>query len=524
MDTLTGGAGKDTFRGTIDQLSGDTITDFSIDDVIVISNVDLSALNGQAASGSLLLETGKSLNLTDITSASGTFVASFESGSTLVTLAPPVAGGGGGSSQPSRSTQDGATLTETTGRAPGGGVQQVLQVAPTTSNRVEDTGTTNSDLADITLATLNNQPVLRMGLPMGVGLTASGPSTVLKGDARMRDLIARIEERTDSGSSAQQQMVGEGNGFFATLGEDTDLMVRTLVPTVSVDTAPEAPMVISGDSSSSISVALVIDVRQLPSGTVVQLDNVAFAAVTGAVTLTGGAGNNMVVGDDASQSIVLGEGDDVLHGGGGNDTVGSQGGDDLIYGEDGNDRLFGGAGQDQLHGGRNTDTVSYEGNRDDYLISQLHGVVTVQAKADPNDMDTLVNVEFLSFADGNEGIGYGEELSWLAGLYGQVLGRQADVAGMQYWAQRHAEGMERADIALSFLNAAETNAPLPEGEAVLDSLYHSLLGREADAEGRAYWADELAAGRSLGEVVAGFMHSVEMREHDLGANQWDFIA
>src|SRR5207302_1726005 len=44
-DTLTGGSGSDTFGGTAAELNGDTITDFSADDKIVISDATLAGFS-----------------------------------------------------------------------------------------------------------------------------------------------------------------------------------------------------------------------------------------------------------------------------------------------------------------------------------------------------------------------------------------------------------------------------------------------------------------------------------------------
>ena len=95
----------------------------------------------------------------------------------------------------------------------------------------------------------------------------------------------------------------------------------------------------------------------MPSGSTIQLDNIDFAAIVGAVTVTGGAGSQVVIGDSANQVIVLGADDDVLRGGGGDDFVGSRGGDDRLYGDSGNDHLAGGPGNDYLEGGTGNDIL-----------------------------------------------------------------------------------------------------------------------------------------------------------------------
>jgi len=68
---------------------------------------------------------------------------------------------------------------------------------------------------------------------------------------------------------------------------------------------------------------------------------------------------------------------DVLHGGDGNDTLYGQGGDDTLYGDAGDDHLYGQGGNDHLYGGDGNDHL-YGGDGNDYLdggmgVDTLHG-------------------------------------------------------------------------------------------------------------------------------------------------------
>ncbi len=98
--------------------------------------------------------------------------------------------------------------------------------------------------------------------------------------------------------------------------------------------------------------------------------------------LEGGAGNDLVdagEGDDVvrlgpgqdeadggdGRDLITGDGgDDYLQGGRGEDTLRGGDGRDVLYGLDGRDRLSGGAGSDYLDGGRGDDTVAGQGGRD----------------------------------------------------------------------------------------------------------------------------------------------------------------
>ncbi|VEJ56457.1 hypothetical protein [Pragia fontium] len=71
----------------------------------------------------------------------------------------------------------------------------------------------------------------------------------------------------------------------------------------------------------------------------------------------GGAGDDVIVGQNGVDYLIGGDGDDVLVGNGGNDILVGGLGNDKLYGGEGNDSLFGGAGNDILVGGAGADTL-----------------------------------------------------------------------------------------------------------------------------------------------------------------------
>ena len=191
--------------------------------------------------------------------------------------------------------------------------------------------------------------------------------------------------------------------YVATVLDPTQVTVRTITfPDTSV--VPHSPLVISGVLPTGQE-ALVINANGLATGTILQLNKVEFAIVIGAAHITGGAGDNVVYADGADQYIVLGEGNDELHGGAGNDYIGSLGGDDLLFGDAGDDTLSGGAGNDTLDGGDGTDRAVFTGLFSEYIIIQT-GIssYTIEDKVPGRDgKDVVSNVELFQFADFPDG-------------------------------------------------------------------------------------------------------------------------
>jgi hypothetical protein len=75
-------------------------------------------------------------------------------------------------------------------------------------------------------------------------------------------------------------------------------------------------------------------------------------------TVTGTAGDDLLVGTGGDDVICAGAGNDVILAGGGNDTVFGDGGNDVGYGGAGDDTLYGGPGDDRLNGGGGADVLS----------------------------------------------------------------------------------------------------------------------------------------------------------------------
>jgi Ca2+-binding RTX toxin-like protein len=111
---------------------------------------------------------------------------------------------------------------------------------------------------------------------------------------------------------------------------------------------------------------------------------------------TGNDLSNWIYGGAGNESLFGLRGNDVLDGGAGNDGLAGNEGADWLRGGVGNDTLIGGADNDTLDGGDGTDTAVYFGNRAAYTISVSGGVTTVSG---PEGTDTLTNVERLQFAD-----------------------------------------------------------------------------------------------------------------------------
>ena len=234
-------------------------------------------------------------------------------------------------------------------------------------------------------------------LPGGVSLVNQGARTAVDPLQALGDLVNSIDAQQPTNLNEQ---TGVASQWLTNRPQGTLLDIRTLVISESGSSSISTPVQITGigNANSSHQEAFVIDVRLLPQGNRLQLDNIDFASIIGETMITGGAGANVIVADDAAQMIVLGEDDDELHAGGGRDLVGSKGGDDLIFGEAGYDRLFGGEGNDVLNGGSGVDVARFtiDAASADLRYTDDGSLIV---SAGELGTDTLISVELLRFDD-----------------------------------------------------------------------------------------------------------------------------
>jgi hypothetical protein len=392
---------------------------------------------------------------------------------------------------PVESTVDGVRITTSTQQNSDGSTSQVIEIPVVLPGRQESVG--NNTVADIPLASSGGKAVLTAQVPAGYGLHVVGQATPGTAGTALTDLIREIKAHTSAGSSDQNSLTGGGSGFLGGLDASTPLLVKTIVPTVANGAQlPTEAFVINGlpSGAGGVQTALVIDTSGLSGTPHLQLQNVDFAAIIGAAHVTGGDGAQKVWGDSASQTIVLGADDDILHGGDGDDTVGSGAGDDQIFGDGGNDVVFGGSGNDTIDGGTGTDTVLLAGaTRADYSLRFEHGVLVSTARTGDDGTDHIANVEVMQFAAADT-----SAAGTIGRVYEAALGRAADTAGREYWVGAHDAGMSLEAIAKAIVASSEALQLQQDSAAFVAALYHGALGRDGDAGGMAFWTTQLDAG------------------------------
>ena len=109
---------------------------------------------------------------------------------------------------------------------------------------------------------------------------------------------------------------------------------------------------------------------------------------------------------------------------------------------------------------------------------------------------------------------FGQSVEPVARLYLAFFGRDPDFNGLMYWAGQIRSGYPLQGVADFFAGSPEFRAMYGSlnNQAFIDLVYRNVLGRPADLGGINYWINQLAAGAlNRGGIMVNFSESPEYR-------------
>ncbi len=226
---------------------------------------------------------------------------------------------------------------------------------------------------------------------------------------------------------------------------------------------------------------------------------------------------------------------DILSTGHGDDTLVGGAERDFLIGGDGNDLLFGETGPTGL-------------DESGALITRLYQATLGRLPdlAGHRWWTNALESGLLSFEEIISGFLNSDEFSMIYGattneqfvtlLYQLVLDRAPDSNGFQYWVRLLDEGQSREGIVAGFALSDEFTHNTIGVSAYLSHdvvmglysdevfrLYEATLERTPDTNGFKYWADALANGTTLTNVVEGFVGSNEFQQKYGSLNDMSFV-
>lgn len=193
------------------------------------------------------------------------------------------------------------------------------------------------------------------------------------------------------------------------------------------------------------------------------------------------------------------------------DTINGRSSNDWLCGFDGNDLIIGAAGDDNIDGDSGVDTAIYSGLLSQYKIDiQKNSVSDMQSNRD--GIDSLVNVERLNFSDTNIAL----DISGTAGeayrIYKAAFDRAPDAGGLGFWIDAMDDGASLTSVASGFISSPEFQklygANVSDRDFVT-KLYNNVLDRNPDQGGYDFWLAALANGSSREDILVNFSDSKE---------------
>ena len=422
---------------------------------------------------------------------------------------------------PPAPTVDGVQVTQQPVTLPDGasGIETVIPIV--TGDRIESSG--SAGVADIPLVTSGASNLLLAQLAPGYGLTASGGPSQPAANS-LEQLIEDIQASAPGQAASDlAHLSGNAQSFLSHLPGTVPLLIETIMP-VSSAIAPTGTLTLTGTSTDGQHTALVIDTQNLAAGSTLELQAIDFAAIVGTANLLGSTAGQILTGDSASQHFTVSSGaGSSVFAGGGNDVLqfvspaasATPSAAPAV------------ASTTMLDGGAGVDTAIFNGARSDYTVQAHDGYVVVTDNAQPQQQVVVINVESLQFADATVAVDNRAALTSIAGLYQDVLGRQADLQGFSYWGQQQQNGVSLGQIALDMISSTESQAAHPtvfNGDPAHDIqlLYQGIFGRDGDPAGVTFWINQMHQGLTLAQVADDFVHAPEMNAHNIAPQNWDF--
>lgn len=184
-------------------------------------------------------------------------------------------------------------------------------------------------------------------------------------------------------------------------------------------------------------------------------------------------------------------------------------GGERLTGSAGNDIFIVGAGHDSLNGGGGVDTLVMAGSKAEYKITAGSGGFQITRG---NDIDVVQNIERVQFTDTNVALDIGGTGGKIFRLYQAAFDRAPDLPGLGFWIRAADVGVNMNDIASGFTGSAEFarlyGADVSDGDYVT-RLYNNVLHRDPEQAGFEFWTVALHNGVSRETLLSNFAESAE---------------
>ncbi|CAN7666913.1 DUF4214 domain-containing protein [Rhizobium sp. LjRoot30] len=243
-----------------------------------------------------------------------------------------------------------------------------------------------------------------------------------------------------------------------------------------------------------------IDDQSLIMNPIVYISALSVGDIAGAQFIYGSAnGTDTPVGWDGSSW------DDSYEGGAAGEAIKGHGGDDRLRGNGGNDNIDGGDG---------LDFAIYVDSAFNYdLHYQGSGTLSVAHRMGQDGTDLLSNIERVAFPDFTLAL----DIDGIAGqayrVYQAAFDRAPDPAGLGFWIREMDAGLSLYEVSRGFVASQEFGDIYGYGASnasFVAKLYNNVLGRDGESAGLQFWGDLLSSEKmDKAAMLASFSESPE---------------
>lgn len=182
----------------------------------------------------------------------------------------------------------------------------------------------------------------------------------------------------------------------------------------------------------------------------------------------------------------------------------------------GNDRIADTAAATtaRIDGGLGLDTMSYTTRASDAQIQAIDNGQFVVSRTDGQTtwQDTLINIERLTFADKSVALDIDSNSGQAYRLYKAAFDRAAEASGLGFWINALDSGAILSDVAAGFINSPEFQTRYganPTQPDLVRLLYENVLDRQPDAQGYEFWLSAMDRGLTPQQLLVEFSESIE---------------
>ncbi len=192
-----------------------------------------------------------------------------------------------------------------------------------------------------------------------------------------------------------------------------------------------------------------------------------------------------------------------------------------LTGNGSNELFSSSAGSDTIDGAGGVNTVVYLCNRANFTLTATTTGWVASSVAE--GFDKLSNLQRLQFADKTLALDISGNAGQAYRIYQAAFNRTPDSGGLKYWIEQMDKGMGLLEVAARFVDSDEFRSLYgtnPVNASFLTKLYNNVLHRQPEQSGYDWWLDELNSGRrSQTKALADFSESDENKAGVLPAIQ-----